>query len=202
MIGFLIGTACLIGLIRTLRGGHRRFGYGYGGHGFGGGGCHGGGDWHGRGWGHRSHEGWDHDGDREWGGPPWARRGGARGGFLLRMLSERLDATPAQEKVVAEALREIREAFMKHRGELSGSRADIAKAVRAEGFDEVLFGELFARQDLAIEDLRKTTMGAIGKVHEALEPEQRERLARIIEGGSFRGMGRGFGGPFRGGMWA
>lgn len=197
MIGFLIGTACLIGLIRTLRGGACRFGHGYGGHGFGGGGCHGG--WHGRGWGRHAHEGWDHDGDREWGGPPWARRGGGRGSFLLRMLSERLDASPAQEKVIAEALREVREAFMKQRGELQGTRADVAKAVRAESFDEVLFGELFARQDLAIEELRKTTMGALGKLHEALEPDQRERLARIVEGGLFRGAGRGFG---RGGMWA
>ena len=36
MFGFLIGTACLIGLVGVLRHGHHRYGYGYG-HGCGGG---------------------------------------------------------------------------------------------------------------------------------------------------------------------
>jgi hypothetical protein len=205
MIGFLIGTACLIGLIGTLRGGCGRWGgrgwagHGCGGHAFGGhgwgGGCHGG--WGGRGGHYRG--GWggfDHEegmGRGLWGGF-------GRGGFVLRALSERLDATPAQEKVIAEALREVREAFMKHRGELRGSRGDVAKAVRAESFDEVLFGELFARHDAAIEELRKTVMGALAKVHASLEPGQRDELARIIESGPFGFRGRGPRGRY--GAWA
>ena len=75
--------------------------------------------------------------------------------------------------------------------------------MRNESFDEVLFGELFARHDSAIEAMRKAVMGAIGKVHAVLEPKQRERFAELIEsGGLFRGFG-GFGGHERGaGPWA
>src|SRR5437773_11173254 len=109
MFGFLIGTACLIGLIKVLRGGcgYGRYGacggYGpgarnsFGSCGYGGGY---GGPWQGRG---------------RWGG--W---GGFRGhdehgyggfgeGFFLRALLEQLDATPGQEKVIVNAVHEIRD---------------------------------------------------------------------------------------------
>jgi Spy/CpxP family protein refolding chaperone len=121
------------------------------------------------------------------------------------VLSHELEATPAQEKVIADALREMQGAIEKHRGEFRESRGDVAKAVRSEHFDEVLFGELFSRHDTAIEAVRKAAMGALGKVHAVLEPKQRERLAEMIEGGLFRGL-RGFrghgGGGYRGpGAW-
>src|SRR5262245_46259092 len=134
MFGFLIGTACLIGLIKVLRGGYRYGGYGYGPRArFGGGSCgYGGGyggPWQGRGrWG-----GWggyrDHD---EHG------YGGFGEGFFLRALLEQLDASPAQEKVIVNAVHEIRDEARKHREELQKSRADIAKAMRSASFDEVL----------------------------------------------------------------
>jgi hypothetical protein len=196
MLGFLIGTVCLIGLIKTLRGGCGGGRWGRGGWGYGGGygGCGGGGCGEHRGYGgHHGHHG-HHEG---WGGPPWARGGFGRG-MMLRALFQRLETTPGQEKVIAQALEELRAEAEKHRGELKQSRADVAKAVRSEGFDEVLFGELFSRQDTTIEALRKAAMGSIGKVHAILEPKQRELFAEIIEGGLFRG----FGGPFRGaGGW-
>lgn len=193
MLGFLIGTVCLIGLVKTLRGGCGGGRWGRGGWGYGGGhgGCGGGGCGEHEGWGgrhgHGHHEGWGG------GGPPWARGGFGRG-MMLRALFQRLEATPGQEKVIAQALEELRGEAEKHRGELRQSRADVAKAVRSEGFDEVLFGELFSRHDVTIEAMRKAAMGAIGKVHAILEPKQRERFAEIIEGG----LSRGSGGPFRG----
>src|SRR5689334_21731874 len=103
--------------------------------------------------------------------------GGYGEGFFLRALLEQLDASPAQEKVIVSAVHEIRDEGRKHREELKKTRADIAKAMRSASFDEVLFGELFARHDTAMEQLRKTAMGALGKVHEALDEKQRERLA-------------------------
>lgn len=180
MLGILIGTACLFGLIKTLRWGRMRR--------FGGGGC--GGGWSGRGggWGGGYRDRWsDGDGFRGgWGGE----------GFFLRAIFERLDATPAQEKVIAAALDELRETARSLRGELRGSRADVAKAMRGESFDEVLFGEMFARHDTALEAMRKAAMGALAKVHVVLDERQRARLADLIESGpgAFRG--------FRGGPWS
>jgi hypothetical protein len=180
MFGFLIGTACLIGLIATLRRGHGCGGsYAYGG------GCGGGGfrRWGGHHHGHHHHGGWGgYREDRE-------ERGG-RGGFRgwgprawVSMLSQRLDLTPAQEKVVAHEFGEVRDAFRKGRGELKETRRDVAKAFRAGSFDAVLMGETFSRHDNAIDEVRKAVTGALAKIHEALDEKQREKLAEILEEG-------------------
>lgn len=189
MFGFLIGTACLIGLIKVLRGGYRR-GYGYGGGcGSSGGSCGGGG------WGHRGH----HDGER---GGGWGERGGWRdgGAFWLRALFERLDTSPGQEKVIREAIDELRRNASELRDEGKHTRADVAKAVKSPSFDETVMGELFARHDTHLEKMRKEVVGAIAKVHAVLDDKQRDALAQLIERGPFAGGfgGGGFGGgPFR-----
>jgi hypothetical protein len=202
MFGFILGTACLIGLVKVLR----RGAYGYGGCGYGGGyGGYGGGPgfmrggrWGGRGgpWGGHGGRWGGHGGG--YGGPfrgrgepegeaqgGWEGRGFGREGFLLRMLFEQIDATPGQEKVIAAAVREVREEALKSRDELRKTRGDIAKAMRGVSFDEVLFGELFARHDGLMESMRRATMGALGKVHEALDDKQRERVAELIERGAW-----------------
>jgi Spy/CpxP family protein refolding chaperone len=180
MLGFVIGTLCLIGLVKTLRWGrhHRAHGYGYGGCGSSGfhGSC---GDdgfaGHGPFGGHHHHH------------------GGFRGGWgpnaLLRGLFQTLDTTPGQEKVIVAAIDEVREAGQKARGEGRATRADVAKAMRSPGFDEVLFGEMFARHDSTMEEMRKAAMGAMAKIHDALDEKQRAKLADLIESGPgfFRG---------------
>lgn len=171
MLGFIIGTACLIGLIKVLRRGRRGYGYGYGG------GCGGGGRFRG----YRDHEGGGHhEGGYRRGG--WGGWGGGPG-FFFRAIVEQLDATPEQEKVIAAAFREVRDEAAKHREEARRSRADLAKAMRSPGFDEVLLGELFARHDAAIEAMRRAVMGALAKVHVVLDEKQRDHLADLIENG-------------------
>jgi hypothetical protein len=175
MLGFLIGTACLIGLVKTLGGG---CGSRYGGWGYHGG-C-------GRG---RGPQGpFDPFG-------PDARE--HRPGFFLRGLFQTLETTPGQEKVIADAVSEVREAGRKLRGELKDSRADVAKAMRAATFDEVLFGDLFSRHDTALESIRKSVVGALARTHDALDERQRARLADLVERGPaiFRRRSWGFG-PF------
>lgn len=169
MLGFIIGTACLIGLIKVLRRGRRGHGYGYGG------GCGGGG---GRFRGHRDHEG---GGYSERGG--WGGRWGGGPGFFLRAIIEQIDATPEQERVIAAAFREVRDEAAKNRQEMRRGREDIAKAMRSPGFDEVLLGELFARQDTVIEAMRRAVTGALAKVHVVLDEKQRGTLADLIENG-------------------
>ncbi|HVZ72124.1 MAG TPA: periplasmic heavy metal sensor [Polyangia bacterium] len=117
-----------------------------------------------------------------WGGPRW-RGNPFRDGFIARAISDRLEATPAQEKVIRDATDEFREAASKLRGEGKKTRADVAAAFRKSAFDEVLLGELYARHDRSIEDLRKAFVGMGARIHDALDEKQRARLADLIEAG-------------------
>ena len=159
MFGFLIGTACLVGLIAVLRGGRRG---------------HWGGGWNGG------------FGRGRWGGGGFGPR------MAIRALFQRLDTTPGQEKVIAQAFDEMREAGQKARQELRASRADVAKSMRGESFDAVMMGDLFGRHDRVLEELRKAAVGSFSKVHDVLDERQRGVLADLIErGGLFAGFGRG-----------
>ncbi len=178
MFGFFVGTACLIGLVYTLRRGSCHGGFGYRNHGrFAG--C-GGYDAH-----HGSSQ--DREVDSERGGPfrthgreQW-RGGHPMGFFFLRRLFQALDTTPGQEKAIRAAMDELFDVMGKHRSELHKSREDIAKAMRSSSFDATTMGDLFARQDAAIEAIRKAMVGALAKVHEVLDEQQRSRLANMIE---------------------
>jgi hypothetical protein len=105
-------------------------------------------------------------------------------GFFARGVASRVQATPAQQRVIRDALAELREAAGKLRGEAGKTRADVAAAFRKPQFDEVAMGELYARHDRALEELRKAFVGAGAKIHDALDEEQRARLAKLIESGS------------------
>ncbi len=187
MIGFIVGTVCLIGLLKTLRHGHchgGRFGGGCGG-GFGGGcggGLCGGGRWGGR-WGGHGH------GFRgEGGGDPMR--------WMLRGLFERLDTTPGQEKVILQAVEALREKGREGRDAVRGTGTDVAKAFRGERFDESAMADAFTRQDAALESAQKALFEALAKVHEVLDERQRRELADMME----RGLGmwsRWGGGPYR-----
>jgi Spy/CpxP family protein refolding chaperone len=175
MIGFLIGTLCLVGLFKLLRGGPWR--------------------WGGRGWG-----GWGRRRGR-WGGEGRDEGGWDGASYFLRGLYEQLDTTPGQEKVIREAADELRDNARKLKDEVRGSRTDVAQAVRSPSFDETRIGEVFAKHDTAIESMRKAAVGAVAKVHAVLDDKQRERLAELIESGPFRGRHRRHGHGGRDRAW-
>ncbi|HTA18240.1 MAG TPA: periplasmic heavy metal sensor [Polyangia bacterium] len=133
------------------------------------------------------------------GGLHWMRGGFGRG-YFLRVLSERLEATPAQERVIRDATEEFRDTVSKLRGEGRQTRADVASTFRKGHFDEVLFGEVFARHDRGIEAVRKAFVGMGARIHDALDERQRAELADLIEAGPagwrprWGGRGRGWGG--------
>lgn len=169
MLGFLFGSACVVGLVKTLRGG-----------------CGGYGSWRSAGcgpgarWGHQGgwgHHGRHHGGHGRWGG------GGYGGRWMLRGLFERLETTPGQEKVILQAVEDIQGAFAKRRGEWDKARENIAQALRNESFDHDPMKQMFSRQDTEFEDLRKTLLVSLEKVHEALTPSQRQHLADLIQNG-------------------
>lgn len=194
MLGFIVGTMCLIGLVKTLR--HGRCGYGGYGYGHGcGGGRWGGhrfehhGDWgpgHGP-WGHPRGGGWDRG---EGGGE------GASLRYFLRPLFERLATTPGQERVILEAATTLRTKLGASKDALRATAGDAAKAFRGERFDEGVMGESFAKQDEALESTQKAIFEALQKVHDALDEQQRRDFADHIERftGGFGRWGRG---PYR-----
>ena len=175
MLGFLLGTVCLIGLIKVARG--HRFGYaGYGGGRCGSGGYGGGGD-DGPGYG------------RGWHGGGFRSRGfGPR--FFLRAIFERLDTTPGQEKVILQAADELRGAFGGAKDKLRETRSDFARVFRGDAVDESTLQDIFVKHDTVISETRRTAVEAVRKAHEALTEEQRGKVADFIERGR-GGWGRG-----------
>jgi hypothetical protein len=153
--------------------------------------------WHGGPWGHH------HGGRHGWGGHgyddgddggayfmggaegPEGWPGGVRGKrFFIRSVLSRVNATPAQERAIGDAFQEFRDDIKKlGGGEGRRSRQEIADALRRPTFDGVVLGEQFARHDTVLEGARKSFVGLVARVHDTLEPEQRSRLASLVERG-------------------
>ncbi len=178
MLGFVIGTACLIGLIKVLRG-HRR--------------CHG---WHHRAW--RHHHG-GACGDAWDGGPT---RGSWRGRFddgadgfpgdwgddgppmMLRGLFARLQTTAGQERTILEALRELKAAARRAADERAKSARQVAEALRGDEFRTENMGEAFSHLDAGAEALRDAAFGALAKIHAVLDERQRRVVADLVGRGA------------------
>jgi Spy/CpxP family protein refolding chaperone len=125
------------------------------------------------------------------GGRDHGHRGG---GFWLRGIFQRLDTTPGQEKVIREEFEKLKDKFSDMRGEWNATGNDVGRAMRSESFDETILGDLFARHDDKLRELRKEMVGALARIHDALDERQRARLAEMLE----RGPGfRSWGGPYR-----
>jgi uncharacterized membrane protein len=154
--------------------------------------------------GHRRHC-WG-GGHRHWGGPSGGPWGGPWHGFGPGPSSEhvgnrwgywllaRLDLSPAQEKVVRAELHTLKQKARTLRDETTASRADMARAVRGEDFEEDALASMFIRHDDQLHNLRQDLGGALGRIHSVLDPAQRERLAEMIEKGP---RGAAWGGPYR-----
>ena len=178
-LALMTGFAAFVGAKIALRHGHwRRHAWA--------GRCGGGG--HG-GWGHHHEE---YDGGDHWGGHNGGGRWGGGGpGVFMRAVMSRIGARPDQEETIHAAVNELRDAASKLRGEGRRTRSEIADALRKPSFDEVAMGELFARHDTELEQLRKSVVGALARTHDALDDKQRHRLADILSEGprAFRGFG-------------
>ncbi|HEV8325562.1 MAG TPA: periplasmic heavy metal sensor [Myxococcota bacterium] len=195
MFGFLIGTVSLIALIKVLRRGRHGWAHAGGGCGGGYGGWAGDDDGHGHGHGHGWGGGFARGGwGRGWGG--WGggfARGNPRG--MMRWLFRRLETSPGQENVIVAAFEEVREALSKARTDLRGSATGLADALRAESLDASALGNIFVQHDSALGEVRKAVVGALAKVHDALDERQRAILAEVVE--SFTGRAAGGGHPYR-----
>jgi Heavy-metal resistance len=181
MLGFFVGTVCLFGLIKTLwRGGYGRSRCG------------------GRydamecgsrdSWRHSHYRHSHHEGRGGWNDPSTR--------WMLRSLFERLDTTPGQEKVIMQALDQLRGRGREARDAMHATGPDAARAFRGERFDEAAMADAFAKHDAALESMQKALFEALAKSHEALDERQRHVVADMLERG-LDGWTRWGGGPYR-----
>ncbi len=140
-----------------------------------------------------------HGGHWHGGGFGRGSRGGrfGRGRWMLRWLFERLETTPGQEKVILESVDQVREAAFKARGSFRDFGPDVARALRGEKLDHEQLKQAFTRQDTELEEIRRTLLVSLEKIHEALDENQRKELAELIErapmfgGGGYGWRGHG-----------
>jgi Spy/CpxP family protein refolding chaperone len=170
MIGAIIGAVCVIGALKVAR----RAVWHRRGHGWAGGGC----------------------------SPRFGGGGalGSRRGGIMRWLFERLETTPGQERVIGDAVMQLRKEQVAIREEIGLTRADLARAVEGGIVDEAALEETFARHDRLLAQLRVGWVEALKTVCETLEPRQRKEVADVLARRGF------FGGPWGlgrgGGVWA
>ncbi len=194
--GFFIGTVFLFLLVRSLiwgpRYGFRRYHAGYGPWGQRGYGPPPWPPWH---WGHRQRQDrrwWD---DEESDTPdddeprPREREVRASGPSgvdeaveqFVRSLRSRLRATPAQRRAFDAAVARLREATDDFQVGMNEARDDLARALRADTFDELAFEAASLRLDAAIERMRAVARETLVGVHDVLDARQRTILGNLIE---------------------
>lgn len=176
MLGFVIGAISLIGLMRLLR---HRHGYGrWRGHG----GCgH-------RRCGHHGHH--RHHGRDDFDGRDFDGRGfddGDDDGFgggnrvvFLRSLFARLETTPGQERVIVDALKELKASFVKAKTQAKKSARDLGDAMQGDDLSVESMGSVFASLDEGAAAVRDGAFSALSKIHEVLDSRQRRVLADFI----------------------
>nr|HEX4314752.1 periplasmic heavy metal sensor [Kofleriaceae bacterium] len=143
--------------------------------------------------GHNGYHGWHshgwHGHSHGWGAP------GRRHPFLYMAL-QRIDATPAQERVIVNELDRLRERMHATKAGLRDGRGDLAAALRGPTLDDAALGAVFGRVDGATAEARSAVVDALRNIHAVLDDKQREQLASLLDGGWW-GRGPGGGGPYR-----
>ena len=81
-----------------------------------------------------------------------------------------------------EAADDVEEAVRDFKGLGRKHKRDLADILRGDEFDHEAVGEAWSEQDAALEKIRLRLVTSMQKVHEVLEPRQREQLADMLEG--------------------
>lgn len=128
----------------------------------------------------------------------WGRHGyggfSGRRNWVLRRLFQQLDTTPGQEKVIANAVENAQRVMWQTRSQFFSSRSSFAAAMRGEAFDSAAVNAAFDAQQASLDEVKKALKEGMQAIHEALNPEQRARLADLVEfgpGSMHGGCGRG-----------
>jgi hypothetical protein len=117
-----------------------------------------------------------------WRGHRGYRAGYGPRAFLWRLL-RRIDATPAQEKVVRDEAAALLDSAHGLRGDLKASGRDLAVALRDETLDRRKIESVYRKQDEILASLRNRLTDSLGRVHSTLDARQRNDLADLLERG-------------------
>lgn len=124
------------------------------------------------------------------GGRRWGRGHGGHRRWFLRRAFEWLETTPGQEKVILEAAETLEGEGRKLREEMWKARTDLGEAMKGEVLDEAKLRSGFERQQSTLAEAQQRYLGAVGKVFESLQADQRAALAEYL---SSRGWHGGYG---------
>jgi uncharacterized membrane protein len=96
---------------------------------------------------------------------------------------ERLDTSPGQEKAIRSALSELFGKLAELRPSVRTLRSEIARAMGSETFSPSEVQAAFEQRSGALGEAQGALTLALGKIHEALDPDQRKRLSQLLDGG-------------------
>jgi Spy/CpxP family protein refolding chaperone len=109
------------------------------------------------------------------------RFGRRRGLWGLYGVFQELDTSPGQEKAIRAAIGDLRRTLDELLPRFDSARTEVAAALRDEQFDAQKLEASIDSRSAELGQLTRAISVALGKAHEALDPDQRRRLARLIE---------------------
>ena len=153
MFGILFGCLCLLGFIAVWRRRHGWYGHRFG-------------------YGCSHHHADGYAGGRRFG---WRRR------FGMYRVFEELDTSPGQEKAIRGALADLRGAVAALRPQLVEARQSLATSLTSEPFDAALLERTLQGGLAGASNVSPALASAVGRIHDALDADQRKRLARLLD---------------------
>jgi uncharacterized membrane protein len=96
---------------------------------------------------------------------------------------QRLDTSPGQEKAIRAALTELWMRAGELRPSLRSLRTELATAFSKDDFAPTDVSAAFNQRDADLGQAQGALATALAKIHEALDPEQRQRVARMLDSG-------------------
>jgi hypothetical protein len=111
------------------------------------------------------------------------RRFARRRGFGPRFVLRRIGATPEQEKAVLAETDALAEVLHALRADARGLRGDVADLLAQDAVDPARFAAALDARLAKAGELRGRAAEAFAKIHAALGPEQRTRLAALVREG-------------------
>jgi uncharacterized membrane protein len=113
-----------------------------------------------------------------------------------RWLFHRLDTSPAQERVVRNAMLNVKQRFNEVTKDQAETRRQLADMLRRGSLDNEEVRRWFADREHELSQVREAAVDAFGEVYDALDDQQREQLAKWIEKGCWSHRRPGHG-PYR-----
>lgn len=110
-----------------------------------------------------------------------------RGNWMLHAALARIDATPAQERVIVNEIETLQERMYGAKSRLTEARGDLSAAVRGPMLDDAALGAVLGRFDASTAEARSAMVDALRNIHNVLDDRQRATVADLIDrnGGGF-----------------